>query len=173
MWVWSLGQEDLLEEEMAIHFSTIAWKIPWTEKPGRLQSTGSQRVGHHWATSHAHMQRYEVISPPENHHPTNPGNLIISLTPLTPLRPLTSLLPFFKQPQVSKAFFLLFWQNWVKVTLQSLSPSALTLSKICLTAYNSWPPLFFFDSPSWAVSSIQARLCLSCTIGYQKSQGTQ
>ena len=44
--VRSLGQEDLLEKEMAIHSSTIAWKIPWTEKPGRLQSMGLQRVGH-------------------------------------------------------------------------------------------------------------------------------
>ena len=44
--VRSLGLEDLLEKEMAVHSSTIAWKIPWTEKPGRLQSTGSQRVGH-------------------------------------------------------------------------------------------------------------------------------
>ena len=35
-----------LEKEMAVHSSTIAWKIPWTEEPGRLQSTGSQRVGH-------------------------------------------------------------------------------------------------------------------------------
>ena len=39
-WVPSLGQEDPLEKEMAIHSSTIAWKIPWTEKPGRLQSMG-------------------------------------------------------------------------------------------------------------------------------------
>ena len=45
-WVPSLGQEDLLEKEMAIHSSTISWKTPWTEEPGRLQSTGSQRVGH-------------------------------------------------------------------------------------------------------------------------------
>ena len=49
--VWSLGQEDPLEKEMAIHSSTIAWKIPWTEELGRLQSTGLQRVGHNWATS--------------------------------------------------------------------------------------------------------------------------
>ena len=46
MWVQSLGQEDLLEEEMATHSSIIAWKIPWTEEPGRLQFMGSQRVGH-------------------------------------------------------------------------------------------------------------------------------
>ena len=51
MWVWSLGQEDPLEKEMATPSSTLAWKIPWTEKPGRLQSMGSQRVGHDWPTS--------------------------------------------------------------------------------------------------------------------------
>ena len=45
-WVPSLSREDPLEKEMAIHSSTIAWKIPWTEEPGRLQSMGSQRVGH-------------------------------------------------------------------------------------------------------------------------------
>ena len=44
--VQSLGWEDPLEKEMAIHSSTIAWKISWTEEPGRLQSMGSQRVGH-------------------------------------------------------------------------------------------------------------------------------
>ena len=41
-----LGQENHLEKEMAIHSSTLAWKIPWTEEPDRLQSMGSQRVGH-------------------------------------------------------------------------------------------------------------------------------
>ena len=45
-WVQSLGWEDPLEKEMAIYSSTIAWKIPWTEEPGWLQSMGSQRVGH-------------------------------------------------------------------------------------------------------------------------------
>ena len=46
MQVRSLGQEDPLEKEMATHSSTLAWKISWTEEPGRLQSMGSQRVGH-------------------------------------------------------------------------------------------------------------------------------
>ena len=49
MWetqVQSRDWEDPLEKEMEIHSSTIAWKIPWTEEPGRLQSMGSQRVGH-------------------------------------------------------------------------------------------------------------------------------
>ena len=44
--VRSLGQEDPLEKEMATRSSTLAWKIPWTEDPGRLQFMGSQRVGH-------------------------------------------------------------------------------------------------------------------------------
>ena len=50
-WARSLGWEDLLERRMATHSSNLAWRIPWTEKPGRLQSMGSQRVGHDWATS--------------------------------------------------------------------------------------------------------------------------
>ena len=45
-WVRSLGQEDPLEKGMAIHSSTLAWRIPWTGEPGGLQSVGSQRVGH-------------------------------------------------------------------------------------------------------------------------------
>ena len=44
-WVGSLGQEGPLEEEMTAHSSILAWRIPWTEEPGRLQSMGSQRVG--------------------------------------------------------------------------------------------------------------------------------
>ena len=45
-WVQSLGWKDLLEKEMSTHSSILAWKIPWMEEPGRLQSMGSQRVGH-------------------------------------------------------------------------------------------------------------------------------
>ena len=50
-WVQSLDWEDPLEKEMATHASILAWKIPWTEEPGRLQSMGSQRVRHDWTTS--------------------------------------------------------------------------------------------------------------------------
>ena len=50
--VRSLGQEDPLEQEMATHFSILAWKIPWTEEPLRLQSMASQRVGHDCSNSH-------------------------------------------------------------------------------------------------------------------------
>ena len=45
-WVRSLGQEDPLEKEMATHSSILAWKIPWMEEPGGLQSMGSRRVRH-------------------------------------------------------------------------------------------------------------------------------
>ena len=44
--VQSLGQEDPLEEEMATHSRVLAWRFPWTEEPGRLQSMGSQRIGY-------------------------------------------------------------------------------------------------------------------------------
>ena len=50
--VQSLGWEDPMEKEMVTHSSILIWRIPWMEKPGRLQSTGSQRVRHNWATSH-------------------------------------------------------------------------------------------------------------------------
>ena len=50
-WVPSLGWEDPLEKETGTHSSALAWKIPWTEESGRLQSMGSQRVGHNCTTS--------------------------------------------------------------------------------------------------------------------------
>ena len=49
--IQSLGREEPLEKEMATHSSILAWRISWTEEPGRLQSMGSLRVGHNWATS--------------------------------------------------------------------------------------------------------------------------
>ena len=51
MQVWSLGQEDYLEKGMAAHSSILVWRIPWTEEPGGLQSMGSPRAGHDWATN--------------------------------------------------------------------------------------------------------------------------
>ena len=51
----SLGWEEPLAEEMATHSSILTWRIPWTEEPGRLQSMGSQRVRHNWATKQQHL----------------------------------------------------------------------------------------------------------------------
>ena len=56
--VQSLGREDPLEKEMATHSSILAWRIPWTEEPGGLQSVGSQRVRHDLATQ---QQQHEVV----------------------------------------------------------------------------------------------------------------
>ena len=54
-WVWFLGPEDPRGKEMTTHSSILAWKIPWTEEPGRLQSIGSQTVGRDWGgTEHTH-----------------------------------------------------------------------------------------------------------------------
>ena len=60
--VQSLGGEDPLEKEMVTHSSILAWKIPWTEKPGGLQSMRSQRVGHDLETKKQHVQnRYKIL----------------------------------------------------------------------------------------------------------------
>ena len=56
--VLPLGREDPLEKEMAAHPSILAWRIPWTEEPGGLQSTGSQGVGYDLATEHARRSVY-------------------------------------------------------------------------------------------------------------------
>ena len=70
-WVWSLGGEDPLEEGMATHSSILAWKTPWTDEPGGLQSIVSQRVAHNWNTlAHILIEVYKVtlnvfsINPP-------------------------------------------------------------------------------------------------------------
>ena len=61
-WVRSLGWKDPLEKEMATHSSILAWRIPWMEKPGGLQSTGSQRVRHDWATSLSQSYNHVSVS---------------------------------------------------------------------------------------------------------------
>ena len=56
-WIWSLGQEDPLEEEMATHSSILAWENPWVEEPGGLQSMGLQRVRHDLVTKQPQVNR--------------------------------------------------------------------------------------------------------------------
>ena len=69
-WVQFLNQEDLLEKRMATHSNILAWKIPWTEKPGGLQSIGSQRVGHNWSDyAHTHIHLcFQLYGHPVNFH---------------------------------------------------------------------------------------------------------
>ena len=63
--VQPLGPEEPLEEGMATHSSILAWRIPWAEEPGGLQSLGSQRVEHDWVTKHTHTHTH----PPRFLHP--------------------------------------------------------------------------------------------------------
>ena len=63
MWVRSLGQEDPLEEGVATHSSILAWRMPWTEEPGGLQSIGLQRVRHNWSNlARVHYSHYKKRS---------------------------------------------------------------------------------------------------------------
>ena len=78
-WVWSLGWEDPLEKEMATHSSILAWRISWTEEPGGLQSMGSQRVGHDWATNthtDTHISNKEAVSLPNKYIKINNGRAL-------------------------------------------------------------------------------------------------
>ena len=61
-WVWSLGQKDPPEKGMATHSSVLAWKIPWTEEPCRLQSIGLLRIGHNWVTNGCTLFTYLLSS---------------------------------------------------------------------------------------------------------------
>ena len=72
-WVRSLGWEGPLEEGMATHSSILAWRIPWTEKPGGIQSTGLQRVGHNRATKpKSTVCIWQSQSSNSSHHPHPP-----------------------------------------------------------------------------------------------------
>ena len=72
--VQSLGWEDPLEKGMATHSSILGWRIPWTEEPGRLQSMGSQRVGHDWATNTFAFTKKSSLSTEEG-PPSHPSSL--------------------------------------------------------------------------------------------------
>ena len=68
VWVWSLDKEDPLEEGMAMHPSIHVWRIPWTKEPGRLQSIGSQRVGHDWSDLAQTLIPEQTLSSKEQDH---------------------------------------------------------------------------------------------------------
>ena len=61
-WIQFLGQEDPLEKRIAIHSNSLAWRIPWTEKTGGLQSVGPQKVGHNWVINIFTFLSKEYIS---------------------------------------------------------------------------------------------------------------
>ena len=73
----------LLEKEMATHFSILAWKIPWTEEPGGLQSKGLQRVKHDWVTGHQQQQAFNIRHSAQAHQYTNAHTQIHTYSSLT------------------------------------------------------------------------------------------
>ena len=101
MWVWSLYQEDPLEESMATHSSILVWRIPWTEEPGRLQSIGLQRVGLGWVTNTftfhiiIHIRKYTI---------NNPAIKFIDFTQILPFVPLMSFLWCKSQSRIMNCF---------------------------------------------------------------------
>ena len=109
--VQSLGREDPLEKEMVTHSSILAWTIPWMEKPGGLQSTRSQRVGHDWATSLSYITGQNVCSITLNYShescnwiPTNPFPGAFLLSSQVSISPKFSAISIFPR----KNFFFFF-----------------------------------------------------------------
>ena len=86
-WVQSLGWEYPLEKEMATHSSGLAWKIPWTEEPGRLQSVGSQRVGHDWATSLSFFLSFQFLTKDQTEKIKDAAPLLVGPSPTSPQLP--------------------------------------------------------------------------------------
>ena len=76
-WVQSLDGEDPLEEEMSTHSSILTWEIPWTDEPGRPQSTESQRVGHDLATKQQEETPESLFSPSLSHPLLLPFSLLM------------------------------------------------------------------------------------------------
>ena len=82
--VWSLGQENNLEEEMATHFSILTWKIPWTEVSGGLQPKGLQRIECNWATKHIKVSMSKKYRPFNSNYTTHPVTDLIEILALIP-----------------------------------------------------------------------------------------
>ena len=96
-----MGQEDPLEKGMATHFSILAWRIPWTEEPGRLQFMRPQRVRHNWATNTFYFQKA-----PHSH--SAPAFCLLTTLVLPHVAPRGMLAPASRTPKCNKLCFF-FW----------------------------------------------------------------
>ena len=138
-WVWSLGREDSLEKEIATHSSILAWKIPRTEEPGGLQSMGSQRVRHDWATN-------------ASLHLCHRGSKTFSRTPCLPT---VTIIPSFF-PLVNKEAFssdlrpVLSLQPGGDIPPLPQEPGALHQNSSHLTSASSSPRPWPLPFPHWS-----------------------
>ena len=134
-WVQSLGQEEPLEKGTAIHSSISAWRIPWTEEPGGLQSMESQRVGHDWATNTyiALSSKNDVPQKQLVSSSWNPNNsLMLFLQPLYPdLRHFRCTFHFATQ-NVQHVYSRVKTFNSGDLTKSIFTASSKTLSKMCI-----------------------------------------
>ena len=142
---------------MATHSSTLAWRIPWTEEPGRLQSMGSQRVRHDWATSlhsfHTLSLEKEMATHsnilirriPWTEEPGGPWSMgsqrvrhnwsdwahtfsILDICLSIPSLQIGSAIPFFKIPYISVNIWYLFFSFWFTLLYRSMAPHSSTLA---------------------------------------------
>ena len=133
-WVQSLGWEDPLEKEMATHSSTHVWKIPWMEKPGGLQSMGSQRVRHDWTTSLSFFDSESL----------NKVRTLQLTLPFTDYRctwqSMTNHIPSFNFFYLIFIAYFIFWPYWatwgILVPLPRIEPMLLAVEAQSL---NPWP----------------------------------
>ena len=146
--VWSLGWEDPLEKEMATHSSTLAWKIPWTEEPGRLQPKGLQRVRHNWATSlYTSLILYTIVF------------ASYFSSPLLPLSRSVS-------PVVTTSFFLYLWACFFLFFFRfHLSDYHISFVLFCLT-YFTKQNIFQIHSCYWKVVEFHFLWLISIPLGF-------
>ena len=119
-WVWSLGWEDPLEEGMVTHFGVVAWRTPWTEEPGGLQSVGLQTAGLDWAPEHSTRCFYVFPAPASSWGARDTG---AALPPHPPGAPATQVLFLLMvschSHRLSSALFL-WWDNFKCPVIASL-----------------------------------------------------
>ena len=129
--VQSLGREDPLEKRKATHSSILAWRIPWTEEPDKLQSTGSQRVGHDWATNISGQVNYDFST-------TKAWFLCLPIPPRWNILAdshQVGLKVFFKVSKINLPFLIIFIL-WIKV--QRYWDSLHTLINPCWIMYSNF-----------------------------------
>ena len=162
-WVWSLGQEDLLEKGMATHSSILAWRISWTEEPGSLQSMGSQRVGHNWATNtHAHTH---------THTHTHTHSLTHSHCNLSQHFSLLGQYQTIQKPLESSVLTGYLWDLPTSQNAGLLQVGDSMASETSWGPRNLWGCLELFMRPPWILHASFCSLGTFCTWGIPQSPG--